>query len=503
MNTLSNQTLAVLPEAVKRPAYDRSRLSPGIVHVGLGNFHRAHQSWYLHRLFELGLDPDWAIVGAGVRPFDAAQRERLAAQDYLTTLIELDPAGASAEIVGSMIDYVPVDVGNTALIAQMVEPEIRIVSLTVTEGGYYLDPATLEFDALNADIRHDAEHPDTPITVFGAIVAALRLRRERGTGPFTIQSCDNLRGNGRITRQTVLGLAHLGDTQLADWIDAHCSFPNSMVDCIVPATGAKEIALAEQFGVSDELVVTHESFRQWVIEDDFCAGRPQWEQVGVSFSDDVFGYEEQKIRILNGGHQVIANLAELLHLDTISETMQHAGLRAFFHKVQQDEIVPHVQPVPGMTPEAYVQLVATRFSNPGIVDTVRRVAYDGSSRHPGMVLPSIRDGVSKGIPVDGLALVEAAWARMCAGTRDDGSLIEPNDPNWAVLNQTAKRAKTEPGAWLAMRQTYGELGQQAEFCAAFAHWLSLLWEQGAETAVAQYCAAGRGSQAFLRPPSPQ
>ncbi len=484
---LSDANLGELQGSISVPGYDRSNLSPGIVHIGLGNFHRAHQSWYLHRLFELGLDRDWAIVGAGVRPFDATQREKLAAQDYLTTLIELDPAGTSAEIVGSMIDYVPVESGNQSLIKQMADPAIRIVTLTVTEGGYYLDPATREFDSLNPDIQHDVQQPESPATAFGAIVAALRLRRQRGTGPFTIQSCDNLRGNGNITRQTVVSLARLTDADLADWIDTHCSFPNSMVDCIVPATGAKEIALAEQFGIVDELVVTHESFRQWVIEDDFCAGRPGWEKVGVTFTDNVFGYEEQKIRILNAGHQIIVNLAELLHIETIADTMNHAGIRSFFTKVQLEEIVPHVVPVPGMAPEAYVELVARRFSNPAIVDTTRRVAYDGSSRHPGMVLPSIRDGIVKGTPVEGLALAEAAWARMCAGTREDGSVIEPNDPNWEYLNQTANLARSEPQAWIAMRQTYGELANQPVFADAFARWLSLLWRDGAEAAIDVYC----------------
>ncbi len=491
MNILSDATLGELPDTIKRPGYDRATLSPGIVHIGLGNFHRAHQSWYLHRLFERDLDKDWAIVGAGVRPFDAIQREKLAAQDYLTMLIELDPAGTSAEIVGSMIDYVPVDSGNVSLIKKMADPAIRIVTLTVTEGGYFLEPATREFDASHPDIQHDIEGPESPVTVFGAIVAALKLRRDQDIGPFTIQSCDNLRGNGNITRQAIVSLARLSAPDLADWIDQHCSFPNSMVDCIVPATGPKEIALAKQFGVIDELVVTHESFRQWVIEDTFCAGRPHWEKVGVTFTDDVFGYEEQKIRMLNGGHQIIVNLAELLHIETIADAMRHAGIRAFFHKVQLEEIVPHVVPVPGMTPEAYVDLVAKRFSNPAIVDTTRRVAYDGSSRHPGMVLPSIHDGVSKGVSVQGLALAEAAWARMCAGTRQDNSEIEPNDPNWDVLRKTANRARSQPQAWLEMRQTYGELANQPDFSHAFAKWLSLIWNSGVEAAIEAYCDSGQ------------
>ncbi len=284
---LSNATLGALPDCASALGYDRSLLTPGIVHIGLGNFHRAHQAWYLHRLMQQGLAHDWAIIGAGVRPYDEIQRKKLAAQDYLTTLIELDPSGQSAEVVGSMIGYVPIEEGNGLLVEQMADPAIRIVSLTVTEGGYYVDPATNGIDTDHDDIRHDAANPGSPLTAFGAMVAALKKRRDAGTGPFTCQSCDNLQGNGAILRQTLVSLARLSDPDLADWIDEQCSFPNAMVDCIVPATGPKELALAKEFGIDDAAPVTHENFRQWVIEDDFCAGRPSWEQVGATVTDDV------------------------------------------------------------------------------------------------------------------------------------------------------------------------------------------------------------------------
>ncbi|MBD3802587.1 mannitol dehydrogenase [Thioclava sp. L04-15] len=486
---LSNATLNRLPESVERPRYDRSALRAGIVHIGLGNFHRAHQAWYLHRLMQQGLAQDWAIVGAGVRPYDAVQRAKLAAQDYLTTLIELGPESSSAEVVGSMIDYVAIEDGNGALIARMAEPDIRIVALTVTEGGYYIDPAGKGFDAAHPDIVHDAANPDRPRTAFGAMVAALRLRRERGTGPFTGQSCDNLQGNGRILRQTVVSLARMQDPELADWIEANCSFPNSMVDCIVPATGPKELAQALAFGIDDAAPVTHENFRQWVIEDDFCAGRPDWDRAGATFSNRVHDYEVMKIRILNGGHQVISVPGEVLRVETISGCMEHPKIRALYDKVEREEIAPHVAEVPGMTPEAYVDLIARRFSNPAIVDTTRRVAFDGSSRHPGFVLPSVREGLAAGKPVSGLALVEAAWARMCAGTREDGSEITPNDPFWEALTLRAQEAKSDPRRWLEMRQTYGDLADTPRFADAFAHWLEMIWAEGMSAAIDAYLAS--------------
>lgn len=484
--SLKEANLARLPERILRPEYDRSALAPGIVHIGVGNFFRAHQAWYLHRLMQDGLAHDWAIIGAGVTPYDVTMREKLRAQDHLTTLIELDPNGTSAEVVGSVIDYLPVEDGNGALIAQMARPETCIVAMTVTEGGYFIDAATNSFDAAHPDIQHDAAHPDTPRTAFGAIIAALKKRRAAGTGPFTCMSCDNIMGNGATLRQTLVSLARLSDAALAEWIEAECSFPNSMVDCIVPATGPKELALAKDLGVDDRAPVTHENFRQWVIEDEFCAGRPPWEKVGVTISDQVHLFEAMKLRILNGGHQVIAVPAQVLGVETIAGCMTHPLIGPFLEKVARDEIVPHVKPVPGMAPDAYARLIETRFSNPEIVDTTRRVAFDGSSRHPGFILPTVRDGLTSGAPISGLAVLQAAWARMCAGTQEDGTAIEPNDPHWADLNATALTAKADPGAWLKQRGIYGNLADDPRFAEPFGAWLAMIWQDGLEAALQAY-----------------
>lgn len=483
---LSAANLAAMPETVIRPRYTGATLSPGIVHIGVGRFHRAHQAWYLHRLMNQGLAHDWAIIGSGVRPDDAAMREKLLAQDCLTTLIELRPDGASAEICGAMIDFAPVEADNAALIATMADPRVRIVSLTVTEGGYFVNPATGAFDPDHPDIAHDAAHPGAPRTAFGAILSALRTRRDAGAGPFTVQSCDNLRGNGDITRDTVLGLARLSDPALADWVAARCAFPNSMVDCIVPATGAAETAATRAFGIEDAAPVSHENYRQWVIEDAFCAGRPDWDRVGAIFTDRVHDYETMKIRILNAGHQVLANAGELLGLATIADCMADPDVSAFWRKVELDEIAPHVAPVPGMTPADYVRLIETRFSNPAIRDTTRRVAFDGSSRHAGFVLPILRDALAAGAGVSGLALVEALWARMCAGAREDGTRIEANDPFWDRLQPCAVEARLRPAAWLKQRQVYGALAENATFAAAFEFWLRMIWRDGARAALRRH-----------------
>jgi mannitol 2-dehydrogenase len=483
---LSDTTLSAMPSGVLRPTYDRSALTPGIVHIGVGNFHRAHQSWYIHRLMQQGLAHDWAILGGGVRSFDADQRQKLLSQDCLTTLIELDPKSSSAEIVGSMIDYLPIEADNAALISAMSDPAIRIVALTVTEGGYYLDPATKALDVSHPDIQHDAQHPTRPRTAFGAMVAAFKRRRDASHGPFAGQSCDNLQGNGAILRQTVVGLARLSDPDLANWIDRTASFPNSMVDCIVPATGPRELALVRELGIDDAVPVTHENYRQWVIEDNFCAGRPDLDRAGATFTDAVHDYEVMKIRILNGGHQVIANVGEILSVETIHGCMAHPQIGAFFTKVARSEIAPHIAPVPEISPENYVGLILGRFANPMIADTTRRVAFDGSSRHPGFLIPTLRDGLKVNAPVDGLILAEALWARMCQGTREDGSTIAPNDPMWSRLQPTAEAARTDPRVWLEQRHIYGDLSNEPRIAVPFAKWLDLIWTKGAGAALSRY-----------------
>lgn len=483
---LSNANLPRLPASVARPVYDRASLRPGIVHIGLGNFHRAHQAWYIHRLMQQGFARDWAIIGASVRTQDQVMRDRLMSQDFLTTLVELSPEGKSAEIIGSMIDYLPIEDGNAALVRQMTDPAIRIVALTITEGGYFITPTGDALDIAHPDIQHDICRPEHPRTVFGAIVAALAARRTSGAGPFTVLSCDNLRGNGNIARQAVTSLAQATDPDLAKWIEEQCSFPNSMVDCIVPATGSNEIALAQGFGVDDAAPVTHENYRQWVIEDDFCVGRPELEKVGAIITPNVHAYEAMKIRILNAGHQVLANVGELMSVETIAECMVHPVISEFFNKVEHEEIAPYVLAVPGMTPTQYISEVAQRFSNPEIRDTTRRVAFDGSSRHPEFILPIIRDALSSGGSIEGLALVEALWARMCAGDRDDRTIIKANDPDWQRLSKTARESAQRPITWLEQQQIYGVLVDDPIFKPAFCRWLRMIWSEGSLVSIQTY-----------------
>jgi mannitol 2-dehydrogenase len=479
----------VAPAAtLSRPKYDRSKLTPGIVHVGVGNFHRAHQAHYLHRLFDTGRDHDWAIVGAGIKPFDASMRERLEQQDWQTTVMELDPAGFSATVVGSMIDFAAID--PQAIIDTMSRSEIRIVSLTVTEGGYYIDAKTGSFDNNHPEIVADAGNPKTPSTVFGIIIAALQKRREAGLPPFTVMSCDNLPGNGHVTRTTVMGLARQMGGDIADFIEANVAFPNGMVDCITPATGPREIKLVnETFNVDDKAPVVCEPFRQWVLEDDFPQGRPALEDVGVEFVEDVAPYELMKLRILNGGHAVIAYSSALLGHTYAHEGMADPLVTGFLEKLEFSEMIPTVPEIPGVSLTDYYRKIAERFANAELGDTIARLCLDGSNRQPKFILPTIADRLKAGQGIEGLALESALWCRYCTGISEDAGTYKVDDVLGERLRATALEAKFHPDAWLAMHDIYGSLGSNDTFRKAFAAALNAVWANGTRATLEAYLEA--------------
>ena len=485
---LNSAALTALPPGVHGPDYSRAALTPGILHVGVGNFHRAHMAVYLDQLFGLDQDHDWALVGAGVRAGDAVMRDKLAVQDWLTTVVELDPSGLKARVIGSMIDFVPVD--SAATIAKMADPAIRIVSLTVTEGGYYIDAKTDGFDTKAADIAQDAANPASPRTVFGMMIAALRQRRAAGLAPFTILSCDNLPENGHVAHRTVIGLAHLSDPVFADWIDAHVAFPNSMVDCITPATSDRERKLvADKFGLTDTVPVACEPFRQWVLEDNFPQGRPKLELVGAEFVTNVAHFELMKLRILNGGHAAIAYPGALLGHVYVHDAMADPRVSGWLDRLTRAEIVPTLTPIPGVSFDAYREKVADRFSNPEIGDTIPRLCLDGSNRQPKFILPVLRQALAENRAYAGLSLEVALWCRYCAGTDEAGNAIPPNDDNADDLRVRALAAKTDPQAFLSNTLVFGALGHDPKFASAFAAALASLWSNGVEQTLKAYAPA--------------
>ncbi|WP_306144939.1 mannitol dehydrogenase family protein [Roseibium sp. MMSF_3412] len=466
MTTKLNMTaLSLLPDAIAKPAFDRSSLSAGILHIGVGNFHRAHQAVYLNKLFAQGEGHDWAIVGAGLMPYDRAMRERLQKQDWLTTIVELDPDGLSAHVCASMIDFIDVD--PAVLIGRLCQPDIRIVSLTITEGGYFVDPNSGGFDVSHPEILADLENPEAPSTVFGVLVAALMQRKAAGVEPFTVMSCDNLPENGYMAKQTVVGYARAMSAEVADWIEQNVAFPNGMVDCITPATGERERALIrETFDIEDAAPVVCEPFRQWVLEDKFPTGRPALEKVGVEFVSDVAPYELMKLRILNGGHAAIAYPGALLGHHFVHDAMADPRIRAYLTKLETDEILPTVPEIPGVSFHRYLDTVMERFSNSAVGDTIPRLCLDGSNRQPKFILPSIQDRLQQGQPVRGLALETALWCRYCLGQDETGKRIAVEDEHADVLQAWAQDVFS--GATPAkMPDLFGPLGDDPIFLAEF------------------------------------
>lgn len=488
---LNQENISKLPANVAVPRYDRSRVTPGILHIGVGNFHRAHQGVYLDRLFNKNLDHDWGIIGAGIMPYDANKREQLASQDWLSTVIELDPRGYTARVCGSMIDFV--EVSSQSLIQALTKPEIRIVSMTVTEGGYFVDPRTGGFNAEHPQILADVKNPDDPQTVFGALVAALKIRNSKGIAPFTVMSCDNVPHNGVVTKRAVVGLAKLIAPELSAWIDDNVAFPNSMVDCITPATADRERKMAaEKFGIDDPSVVVCEPFRQWVLEDWFPQGRPAFEEVGVEFVQDVAPYELMKLRILNGGHAALAYSSALLGFHYAHDAMDSPLIRAFLEKLETEEIIPTIPPISGVDYNQYLSQTLERFSNPEIGDTIPRLCQDGSNRQPKFILPTIIDRLSGGLPVRGLALEVALWCRYCAGSDGNESSSHIDDIKAEQLHKNARLAESEPSTFLGMTDIFGTMGRDETFISEFTAALASLRVKGTEDTLRTYL--GKGSE---------
>lgn len=488
MIKLNDKSLSQLARDIGTVGYDRTALRPGIVHVGVGNFHRAHQAVYLNELHNQGTDPAWGICGAGVRAPDARMREELAEQDWLYTVVEVEGEALSASVIGCMTNFLPVDpAANAALLSQMSDPETRIVSLTVTEGGYFVDSATGAFDVHHPLVAADIAAPGSAHTVFGAIVSALAVRKAAGIAPFTVMSCDNLPGNGDASKAAVLGIAKAIDPDLAAWIYDHVGFPNAMVDRITPATGAREKdLLAERFGIADNFPVFCEPFRQWVIEDQFVNGRPPLEEVGVTFTDNIHDFEMMKIRILNGGHAILAYPAALMGIAFAHDALKTPLIRDFLRKVLMDDVLHLVPDVTGFTPVQYLDLICRRIENPGVADQIARLCHDGSNRQPKFTIPSVRDNLVKGRVPAGLALAAALWCRYCAGQTDAGAVIEANDPNWPTLQSTALAAQSDPVVWLRQDHIYGDVAQSSQFCDMFAAWMKLLQNEGTEDSLRFY-----------------
>ncbi len=481
---LRETTLSTLPEGVHRPAYDRAAARSGVVHLGVGAFHRSHQAVYFDRLLARG-HADWGITGVGVLAVDRRLHEGLRAQDGLYTVVLKAPDGSiEPSVVGSLLRLLLLDDDPEAVLATRAAPTTHVVTMTITEGGYSTDKATGRFrldDALAADLTGPA-----PRTAFGLLAEALRRRRAAGTPPFTVVSCDNVEGNGELTRQTLLAFTglqepHTGDG-LADWIATDVAFPNSMVDRITPASSDEERRrLAAETGVGDQWPVVAEPYLQWVLEDRFGGVRPPLEEVGVQLVDDVRPYELMKLRLLNASHQVMSYLGYLAGHRRVDEVMADPLFTELVERYMRDEATPTLPPVPDTDLAAYRRTLLERFANPAVSDTLARNCAEGSERIATFVLPVVRDQLRDGGPIDLAVLAVAAWARYAAGVDEQGEPITVVD---ARLDRLTPLLGGPDEAVLGLSEVFGDLADDERFRSSYLRAAELLRRLGARGAVA-------------------
>jgi mannitol-1-phosphate/altronate dehydrogenase len=485
---LNKENLSKLGDDIKLPAYTLEDRRQGIAHIGVGGFHRAHQAFYTDALMSLGATQnsgegiDWAICGVSLREEDRANYEALKGQDFLFTLFELgDTPDTETRIIGSMSQMLMSTDGDLALIDKLASPEIRIVSLTITEGGYCIDDSTGEFMSQLPQIQYDLTHPATPKTVFGFLCAALAKRRAEGTPAFTLMSCDNLPHNGAVTRKALLAFAKQRDADLHDWIAENVSFPNAMVDRITPMTSAAHRQqLHEEKGIDDAWPVVCEPFVQWVLEDNFVNGRPAWEKVGVQFTDDVTPYEEMKIKLLNGSHLALTYLGALKGYRFVHETMNDPLFVRYIRTYMDRDVTPQLPSVPGIDLEGYKDTLIERFSNQAIADQLERVCSDGSSKFPKFTVPTINRLIADDGDMDRASLVVAAWALYLQGSKgENGVEYKIVDPRADFCKALVADEVLITQRLLDVEEIFGaQIPKSAAFVASFEHNLNSLKQLG-------------------------
>lgn len=467
---LNQRNLESLPGSIARPGYDRSKLKAGIMHIGVGGFHRSHEAYYTDALLEKTGTTEWGICGVGLRAADGKIAEVLKSQDYLYTLIIKHPDGTiETRVIGSIIDFLLGCDDPAGVIDRMAEPTTKIVSLTITEGGYNFDPATGAFDFRNPDVKHDLKNPDCPKTVFGFLTAALRKRRANGLPPFTIQSCDNIEHNGDMTRNMLTAFARKADQELCIWIENEVGFPNAMVDRITPVTTPVDVkSLEEDFGVKDEWPVTCEPFCQWVIEDKFSDERPHWETVGAQFVENVTPYETMKLRLLNAGHSVLGLLGSIHGHTTVNDCIADPLFKTYLRRYMDVEASPVLDPVEGIDLGEYKATLIERFGNPAIKDSLARICLESSAKIPKFILPTIRENIARKGSTEFAALVLAAWCYYIdKGTDKDGNKLDIVDAMKSELHQAAARTAKDKLAFLKFRPVFGDLAENKSFAAEY------------------------------------
>jgi fructuronate reductase len=491
---LSSATLDRLPAAVGRPAYDRAALAAGIVHLGIGAFHRAHAAVYTDAVLAAG-DRRWGILGASLRSPET--RDALALQDGLYTVAVRDAEAERLSVIGSLLGLAVAPEDPEALLAALSAPATRVVSLTITEKGYCHAPATGDLDERHPDIVHDIAHPEAPRSAPGFVVEALRRRRAAGLPAFTALCCDNLPHNGATLHRVLTRLAMLRDPDLGRYVAGELRCPATMVDRIVPATtDADRAGVASALGLADAWPVVTEPFSQWVVEDRFALDRPDWDRAGATFVSDVAPYELAKLRLLNGSHSTLAYLGSLAGHETVADAMAAPGFAGLVRGLMLEEAAPTLPPVPGLDVPGYAASLVERFRNPALRHRTSQIAMDGSQKLPQRLLGTIRDRLAAGRPFERLALGVAAWMRYATGRDERGAAIDLRDPLAGDLGRRTAGigdARVLVEALLGIETIFGrDLPADPRFRAEVEAALAALLENGAAATVAPFGEYDRG-----------
>lgn len=473
---LNQENLGIMPPNVKTPSYDRDKVKTSIVHIGVGNFHRSHEAYYTNELMEKYGVLDYGICGVGLLDYDRRIYNILKDQDGLYTLVTKELDGSrSARVIGSIVEFIFAPENPIAVIEKMAHADIKIISLTITEGGYNLNEATGEFDFSNPVIVEDMKNPMSPKTVFGYLAQAMKLRMQRGIGGCTIQSCDNIQGNGDVAKKSLLNYVEKAEPELVEWIQENVSFPNAMVDRITPVTVAQDIEiLKEEFLVDDQWPVVCEPFIQWVIEDKYTNGRPAWEKVGVQFVENVVPFENMKLRLLNAGHSVLGMLGALHGYNTIDEAARDVDFKTFLRAFMDNEASQTLGNLGDIDLEKYKDSLIERFQNIYIKDLISRICLESSAKFPIFVLPTIKELIKQDKDFDRAAFVVAAWCKYNDGMDENGNTYPIEDAMKDVLIRAAALSHQEPIRFLEIEPIFGDLVKNKKFVDAFLSALEML-----------------------------
>ncbi|MGE2730213.1 mannitol dehydrogenase family protein [Mycolicibacterium vaccae] len=467
---LSESTLELHAKRLTVPTYDRSTLRSSVVHIGVGGFHRAHQGMYLDDVARQGVSLDWGVLGIGLHRRD--MKEALIPQDCLYTVVERGAEGSSGRIIGALRRYLFAPDEHAAVVAALAAEQTRLVTLTVTGDGYYRDVSTGAFDTEHPAIRRDLLRCGPYLTAWAYLVRALDLRRRNGLPPFTVMSCDNVPDNGGAARRALVGFAAQRDPHLAQWIERHVAFPATMVDRITPVTtDAGVAAVCDTFGVADRWPVVAEPFRQWVVEDAFCNGRPPLQEVGVEVVTDVAPYKLVKTRLLNGTHCAMSYLGILLGYDTTDLAMGDPDMSCYVDRLMQEELCPLLDGATDVDLDDYRTTVITRLANPAVADKLSRLAARGSTKMPSYLLPSLIEARSQKRPTPLLTLALAAWFRYLRGYDVRGRAVKIEDQRSSELETLAKVGICDPRPLLGQRDIFGDLADDGDFATTMEHTL--------------------------------